>query len=285
MDVGLFRVTSVVGKSFSFVTNDEFGDSKYILEEAEGFGPPPFNLGLNYGGPDGMAYFNGVSPGAKTIVFQLAFRPNYAAGETVEKLRSDLYSLAVTRPGRSVEIQVRPRSSSEEWPIITVGAYLKSIDFDLSAKTPRVRLTFSCQKAYFEAITDTQLTYSSPYPTSVPLPYLGNAPAGFLISLINITSTPNTSVNFRYGTTQSSLESVYVSGISVAASDLIYIDGRPGLRNIYKKTSLGTVIPMLGYAEVAEWPVLYPGNNSLTTTSPSSWGVSAITYKKAYWGV
>jgi len=248
---------------------------KYIIRDVEGLGLPPSTISkAEFGTSDGSFFLASRVP-ERNIVITVGFNPNYAIGETVAKLRRDLYALA--RPGQRVQMTFAEAylgpGTSTEWRNIT--GYVETHEPVVFAKDPTVKISFICTEPFFEGGYDS-ITGSNTYDFT----YAGDVDTGLDLS-ITMRAT-GSSVRLTNAADGASLGIVG----SYVANDVIRFITKPGGKRVYRTGPSGSGDFIGGIIYDSTWPMLKPGRNVLTVSGSISNPASSGTlgYYKLYGG-
>lgn len=144
--------------------------SPYILKNIEGLGPPDIDTSIIQSLYQGGTYQNSRPQGREVIV-RIRLNPNYAIGQTVADLRTELY--------RQIIIDPTFYSRIELWNDVEVVAqvakcYIKRFEIVPFNKETEVQITYSCV---------------SPYLVRADLTFVDTEPIKLILALFLIRST------------------------------------------------------------------------------------------------
>jgi hypothetical protein len=259
--------------------------SKFILKAIDGLGPPDINVALQ-DSPYSNGIYQGSHPILREIVARIKLNPDYATGETVESLRTTLYTVLtvanVSVPSwklsesRGVTISLMLNGTA----VATVNGFPKKFEIVPFAKEPEVQITFACKAPYLESALIAEnvasLSLSNPI-----INYDGTAPGGFHFEL-----------DFTAGRSDFRLQSaapldtdayMYFT-YAFLTGDRLIVNTMNGERKISRVRS-GVEIPIPGaLSSDSTWLKLQPGANPFTTnTSNFTWYL--FEHRQLYWGV
>lgn len=266
------RLTTLLGNFDFHKSNLASPSDKYILKFADGLGPPGVDLFMSNARKGGSRY-SGRRPQGRSIILRIGLNPNYAAGESVEKLRQDLYSLySVPLNGNDIPLYLMNNGVE----VVSAFSKLKNFEINPFSQKPEVQITFEAEEPYFYAIS--QSTIVNPSKSAPLIVNAGSATTGFRLGL-TFTQAVSSWQIARF------FDKIHIDyGFQIG--DQLHLSTVSTTLSLYVVRS-GNVIPLYGYlTNDSSWFEFYPGDNQLTISNTNfDWANPAFTWWERYWGV
>lgn len=261
----------VTSKVFSFPIGGAKLSDPYILKGADGLAPPEVDVVISDTAYQG-GFYQGRRPQLREISLKIGLNPDYSKGQTVEQLRTDLYSTLTPGVNDVVRFFIL-----DQTPIASVDCWTKKFEASIFSPTPEVLITLACKEPYFTAVEAFQLPTSSPK-TQITINNYGTAPTGYNIRLTFTTSVNGFTVTDTRGD-RIKLDYAFSSG------DTLVINTNPGTRDITVASSGGTPQSILySMTRDSKWQLLFSGQNTLQFSS-SAFNWQQLYFLPKYWGV
>lgn len=275
---------SIVAGSWAFSANGDYTDytnyqhDGFYIQSCTGLEPPKNTINMQDVNPYAGSYFSSARGQSRNIVLTLAMNGG-VSGDIIESARSKLYGLFGTAPG--VPITLRFEIGNYGDPIAQskfyyIDAYTESIEDNRFSKSPTFTISLICPDPYFKFPTK-----SLSIPTGASSSFVvseSTVPVGFVFTGIPVTT----------GLTGKSGALTIKNGSSYSGSHIQYtlqlLDTTGRLGSLNPKTEISTEIgnkyamstsedpTMPGFYLMPNiritnaWPLLYPGENTLTFT-------------------
>ena len=219
----------------------------------------------------------------KEVVIRVVLRPQKAIGETYSSLRDRLYRAISSYRGGEIDIRF---NTGVAW-----FAYLRGIiskfEAPLFSKSPEVQLTINCEDPIIRGFNASHLTQdSSPSGLEpfVVVDALSTAPHGFQIEVTLTDDMSSFAIVDRLAIGPAAdweFRLVY----PFETGDIINVNSQTGERAVTVKR--GTDITPIAdrIAPDSVWPILFPGTNYLTFSSPSDMTLEYVEFTPEFWGV
>lgn len=291
-------VESANGTAATLSLSDPWGIGVAVLK-VDGLGPVKSDIFVtNYGARSG-GYYNGSRAGTRDITFTLA-----PLGIDIERIRRWLYHLM------PVQERVKLTFITDHGELETNG-YVESFEPDIFNKFSTYTINVRCPDPFFtetgslitttEVLTDVGPLFEFPFsnPTYAPeiefsrtLPkwkyyinYDGQVPVGMTLK-IKFADRPGNFVVIEgdrgtYLNVQNINDLMRANGTLTVVSEI-------GRRSVKYSSPNGDSVVDLAWTtwEQGDWPILYPGENSLTIYTSSRMGYTAtVQYTKKFLGV
>ena len=251
-----------------------------ILQSVTGLGPPDKTIFVGDYSRDGGTY-GGRRVITRNPVLTIKINPNFANGESVDGWRDILYR-AFNDPfitGDDVTLVLH----DDIKPDRMITGYCEKWDGELFEKETAVQISMICPDPYIRDVTETAVTppEGSAGWQTVPFTYSGTAEAGFEVE-IEVQATTSTVTLDNNGRT------MVLTYPSFLAGDVIYINTKPGERQI-TLTRAGVTSDVLYtlYSE-SPWLTLHSQSNSLQVygAAPNSFvaSITSLKYTQLWWG-
>lgn len=258
----------------------------FVLRGAEGLGPPEVNVKFARTTLE-QAVYQGKSPSLRQIVLVIGIAPDWNSGQTVEELRTQLYSLLSPNSGIKIRLDIMHAMSVQGY----AQGHISKFEVGLFTANPAVQITLECDYPYFiHPFMITQSPGSTPYGGNREfiIQNSGTAPSGFRAGFV-IGNAIDTSQSLVLSTNNPLGPKLQIDGVAFASGDEFILDTRSGSRGVWKRPSDGSMGSILNNmnASVSEWVQLHGGDNVLRlNVSGFSW-VPTINFQHqpAYWGV
>lgn len=265
-----FTKLSLVGdQTIDFPIIGISSSDSYILRGVDGLGPP--TIGPGSSNPHDLDRV----VGDRQVVMLIGLVPNYAAGETVEGLRENLYSMYSPVIGYTT---LKIMDDSTELAYTT--GYVSNIEISPFSADPLVQITLDCIQSYFQYPSVIQTDLSSQTTQNLVLQNIGSAPVGFKLEQ-TLSSVPGALVKLidsdAFDTKAIQLEYTFL------VNDYIIIDTRKGSRDILlgRDGSYTSIIDAM--TDDSTWLYLKKGANNFVSTAGSVW--VSYDYTPQYLGV
>lgn len=151
------------------------GSVPYVATDVQGIGPVKASINTStYANWDGGIYQNSKVD-MRNIRFTLQYKPDYAAGATIQDLRRDLYRFLA--PGDQLELRLTTGSTTSD--VFRIKGVVESMEPMIFSRDPAVTVSIICPDSYFRAPNWTTVIGKSGTPIDIPI--AGTAPTGFTI--------------------------------------------------------------------------------------------------------
>lgn len=291
-------VESANGTAATLSLSDPWGIGVAVLK-IDGLGPVKSDIFVtNYGARSG-GYYNGSRAGTRDITFTL--KP---LGIDIERIRLWLYRLM------PVQESVKLVFITDHGELETNG-YVESFEPDIFNKYSTYTVNVRCPDPFFtetgslitttEVLTDAGPLFEFPFsnPTYAPeiefsrklpkwkyyITYGGQVPVGMTLA-IKLADRPGNEVIIE-GDRGTYLH-VQNVGDLMRPNGTVTVVSEVGRRSVKYSSPNGDSIVDLAWTtwEQGDWPILYPGENSLTIYTSGRTGYTAtVQYTKKYLGV
>lgn len=269
----------------SFDSNGSPNTDPIQLRNISGLEPTKGTINTTPYGSGAGGVYTGASVDVRNIVLTMGLAPDYAT-QTMEDLRQILYRYFM--PPLSVVLQFK----RGDLPDVQIQGYVESISPNIFSQDPECDVSIICPDPDFIALQQTRIygvvgSFGALLPQTFS--YAGNNPSGFdLIISSNGTQQsvviPDLNIHVIYKDTAQ----MWLTG-SVDVSDFT--------TNLEINTSFGSKAVVFNSSLVedrmdlvpdnTDWPVLFPGNNtvSLFTTNPVPGAIWELKYQARFAGL
>jgi len=157
-------------------------DSSYYVDSVDGLGPTKADLNMSAYPTQNRNKFNSSRVGGHQVVLNLGYDPDLSAGETVETLRRNLYT--IVPPEANVRLTFVDSILGETY----IEGHIESAEPDIFSKEPRFVVTFVSEDSYFSKYIPAPTVATNTY---VAMPYTGTAPTQLLNISLTVPSAAN----------------------------------------------------------------------------------------------
>lgn len=158
------------------VVDTSISTNKYQITDIKGLGPVEADVSTTtHAAWDGVLYQN-ARTNSRNLVFDIRYQPNYTANLTIEKLRTDLYSIFA--PKNKLEFRF---VMADGFTVKTEG-YVESHSPNIFSNTPSVQISIICPDSNFSAINGFGRTTTAPSLIDLT-EFLGSAESEFRLAL------------------------------------------------------------------------------------------------------
>lgn len=215
----------------------------------------------------------------RDIVVRVELNPVFVVDQTYSDLRDALYKVIAS--SRTGVVQLQFKNGAEV--VAAISGFVSKFESPHFDKVPSVQLTINCQGSMLQALD----------PVNIPLPGLdpalthiiddkSTAPHGFKFQMVagsvpsmKITDPSNDAWSFE----------VIPAGGGFHSGDIVFFSSDFNDKYLYLVRS-GAVIYLADVITPGSmWPILFPGDNQLAFTNPTSFVWNDISYYPTYWGV
>jgi len=149
--------------------------SPYIIKKIEGLGPVAASIvTTSYSAQDGETY-QSAKAGMRNVVLTLGYRANYAVGDSIQKVRRDLYA---SLPPKA---DIKLRFIDDEGVTVDINGYVETHEPAIFSEEPEVVISILCPQPYFRGLKAVVLDgYTN---TAIDTNYVGDALTGFFLEL------------------------------------------------------------------------------------------------------
>lgn len=163
-------------------------EAAYRIVDIQGLGPVKAEIATSrYAAQDGAA-LHGTRLGMRNIVLKLSYNVLYAANQTVEALRRDLYTYFPP------EGEVYLRFSNDRYATTEIKGIVESNEPTIFSKDPEVQISILCVDSRFTALAPVVIDSYNDVSINPSIPGMGGS--GFLLELfVNRTLSKVTLVN------------------------------------------------------------------------------------------
>ena len=226
--------------------------------------------------------FYSMGLGKREIVLRVVINPNYAAGQSVDSLRSLVYKSV--HSGRTAKMAIR--FDNNEYTQAIIHGFVTKVEVGHFNTTPELQITLDCsQDPILRSEQETVLGVFPTYPTVSVTDDDSTAPHGFKMKLVCATNT--TFIRFSDTLPDSwtfEITPGTVSGqVGFRVGDILYFSSEDKNRYVYIDRA-GDIYHLAHKIKALSiWPYMFPGETSFAVTS--GFGLDELSYKNAYWGV
>jgi len=265
------------------LTSLNFNDP-YILKNLEGLGVD--NLQPQYTGLSSLAVnkFYNMKQQERELTLTIGLNPHYYAANTLGSNLRDLFYKAIHSSDRTGLIQIRFNNSGAT--VCAISGFVKSITAPVFGDSQDIEITLVCQDAQLKSLTRIVTTG-----TPLVSPTIGTIGTGSLTITDNLSTAPHGFLfNLQFTFAGPSFTISQISNLwSFTSGDQLFVSSEIGNSYVYViRSSVTTYLNDKLSLEPA-WPLIFPGTNIFSTTSPSFTApVSTKTlpsYYTTYWGV
>lgn len=255
MSFDKISITPITGGGTPITLNVDASstDDKYQFKGMEGAGPPDFDI-YEAPRPSGGSYMQRM-PRARSrdFVIRVGLNNDWDTGETVQKLRDDLYKVLSSPQG--LFLMFYKADVIDSFAIVAK----KAVSPVIFAKDPEVLVTLYSPEPYLR-LEDVEGTIATPgsSPNNITIPNPGTVPQGFLIQFV-VQGTPS-DFDFYSDDSSQHLQLENLSSL-VNTGDYLFINTAAGERDIYRDRA-GAKVSLLGNIynpSEASWIEVPPG--------------------------
>lgn len=268
-------------------------DDPYILKNLEGLGVD--NLQPQYTGLSSLAVnkFYNMKQQERELTLTIGLNPHYYTTNTLGSTLRDLFYKAIHSSDRTGLIQIRFNNAGST--VCAISGFVKSIKAPVFGDSQDIEVVLTCQDAQLKSLTRVVTTGTpmvSPATTTSPAVAAGSititdslstAPHGFLFNLQFTAGGPSFSISQLSNLWGFAITYPFLSG------DQLWFSSEIGNSYVYVIRSGVTTYLNDKLTLEPAWPLIFPGTNSFTTSSPSfTFPVSTKplpSYYTTYWGV
>lgn len=162
-------------------TFDALPTDKYILKSVEGLEPPAAGVNVSES-IFGLGSYRGRRPQNRQVIITLGINPNSVTGETVGKLRSDLYSfMSPSNADSSIILSILGAKTGSTYPVLAIAkCYIDKIESSVFSKDPGVQITLMCDSPYLKGTAQITSTAYVAGSGQIVAPNIGNVATGFI---------------------------------------------------------------------------------------------------------
>lgn len=277
------------GVAFTGAVNSEmnFGlsGSEYIIKDIDGLGPVKAEI-TSYDSsydPGGVAI--SARDGQRNIIIRLGFNPRRGTGNTISKLRDDLYS--VLMPSSNVELSF----TDDVKGVHIIQGVVESHEPVIFAEEPEVVVSVLCPNPYFK-LDRPDIVYNvptlTPFHETFVVPYAGNVPTGFLFE-VDVAYSTATFVQFTNRRGEAlGMDPKWRVEMAFSAGDHLMVSSIRNDRYVrYRRGSNGPFDAFRWFSGTLIDMRLYPGENHLALHSinPGAVPNGKITYPQISGGL
>ncbi len=245
----------------------------FLVKAVTGLEPPDVDVIVSQG-LNSEATLQGLSEQNREVTMLIGYKPNYALGQTIGDLRSQLYPWMTPKFGLPIKLSIL---DSNGVLLAYTFCNIKKFETDIFSKDPQVLITFTCIGTFLSAPNYIYPSLGTLTKPNFVLTNPGDAPSGFTLT-IAITSNMarfdlynRFNVRMRYN-------------YALLAGDIVTVSTKPGERMAYVNRS-GTIINLIPHQDpTSDWIMMFAGQNPFQYYS-SSFTFTSITIYPRYWGV
>jgi hypothetical protein len=230
------------------------------------------------GGSGSASNFANLAMQRRDVAILLGLNPDYNTNESYSDLRDSLYrSINSSRTG---VIQIQFKNGSDI--VAVLEGFVSKFEAPQFEKMQEVTITITCNEAMLKAPEAVSLDVEDLDPDLIVITdSLSTAPHGFIIvanllddmASFSITDPDDDSWSFEI-----------TSGYLFEGSTL-YLSSEFNNKYVYADFDLDTNHLADGIMPGSSWPIIFPGGNSFSFSTPTDFEIVSITYYPTYWGV
>lgn len=265
-------------------------DDPYILKNLEGLGVD--NLQPQYTGLSTLAVnkFYNMKQQERELTLTIGLNPHYYTANTLGSTLRDLFYKAIHSSDRTGLIQIRFNYASST--ICAISGFVKSIKAPVFGDSQDIEVVLTCQDAQLKSLTRVVTTG-----TPMVSPTINTVGAGSITITDSLSTAPHGflfNLQFNYAGSSFTINQTanlwgFTITYSFVSGDQLWFSSEIGNSYVYVIRSGVTTYLNDRLTLEPAWPLIFPGTNSFTTSSPSFiFPVSAKplpSYYTTYWGV
>lgn len=227
----------------------------YFVKSVDGLGPAKADIGSTKWALLAGGAINSSSVGFRNIVAYFGFQPNYAANQTVESLRRELYRIA--NPGDDVRVWLYNDGVAEMW----IDGVVESNDPSIFSSEPEIQISIMCSSPFLRKNgIDSVVSETG---ANIDIDYIGSVPWGvelILTAAVNVNYVQIQDRSARYDTDERPTVRV---AHPISAGEKIRLITNPGTKLAEHRNSSGNLIERVtGKIQVTnDWVKTHPGMN------------------------
>lgn len=249
-------------------------NSRFIMAGADGLGPTEqvvsIGKALNQAG-----IFQNREPQNRELIIRIKLNPDWAANETPEDLRMEVYGLLAPPSNTDGGMTVEFFTLDPDNALAEVYGYVKKLEIVPFAKDPEVQVTIACTSPY---LNQTDTIYLDPLSNVPEAENPGTAPVGFQFQILF-------EANMSYWEIAHNVSDDFMRfEFDFLVDDILVVDTAEGSRSIQiiRDSNVFSVIGVL--SSDSTWLRLFAGLNEFGVSSPDySWELFSLTPR--YWGI
>lgn len=246
------------------------GPSKFPIAFIDGLGPVDSEISTSKYAIVCGEHFEGSRVNMRNIVITLDLKPDYSSGESVEQLRSELYTYFA--PKHEVNLEFK----SNYGPDRVINGWVESFEAPLFVQDPAVQISVLCPDPYYKASEEKTASVTIQMPNGyMTVMNDGDISNGVVIQAsINMSAEGPLHIQ-NYSTQDQSLQETRFSNFPGGATSFRY-DSRSGQKAIVQTSpSSRDLISMMDVK--SDWIQIRPGENRIGFTGISQ-GTSSMSF-------
>lgn len=256
------------GNFVDFVQNPSPGEAGYSIDgEVQGLGPVDHTINYStYAMVPGGQYHSSTS-GARNIVIEAGFNPDFADGKTVQDLRREIYRAFM--PGTEVRVRLYNDGNYES----RIDGWCESIKPVIFAEEPTVQISILCvDDINFRAPSETVIGGLADNEQS----FIYDGDTAYGLTLDVRTSLDLSWIEIQDMSAPLGERPTATIRTSIPANRLLRIVTTPGKKQVSLRTLGGSFIDrLIGTVETSNgWPQMRPGQNNIRVRGSKSGGLT-----------
>lgn len=230
-----------------------------------------------YGGVGESApKFYNLSLESRTIVVRIELNPSLKDGETYSDLRDELYRLIAS--SRTGVVQLRFKNGDDT--IAAISGFVSKFEASHFAKNPEAQLSINCVDPILRALEPVVINASELDPAqTIIVDAESTAPHGFKFAIAFTDAVPL----FSIGDVDWDFEIAYPGGF--LTGDVLHYSNEQDSKYLYLVRDFVTTHLADRITPNSVWPIIFPGENTLSCGNPTRLDWISVSHYPAYWGV
>lgn len=220
----------------------------------------------------------------REIVIRIALRPHRAISETYSLLRDNLYKAISAIRNGIIDVRF---NTGIPW-FAYIKGFITKFEAPHFSNSPEVTLTIYCEDGMIKGFNTLHFE-SDVSPTGLdPFTFVDNistAPHGCQLELVASTTMPEIMIVDKLAIDPHDPDWGFRLVYPFLSGDKLYVNSQSGERTV-TVTRGTTVIPIADkIAPESVWPVVFPGTNEFSFSSPGSLNMNYLEFTPEFWGV
>lgn len=268
-------VLNARGQTISLPLDDT--SSGYSMEEIQGLGPVPGTLiSTSFAQVDGEQYQSSRRE-SRFITIQLGLSPNFAANQTVDSLRSTLYTYFMTKSAVTLTF------TKSNGLVVSIEGRVEKCEPDIFSKDPAINVTIKCFNPDFYNPTPINIAgMTTQFSDEIIVSYSGSVESP--IRLVMNIDRSLSDFTFYHRPPDGTSRQMDVTYPFIAGDTLTLSTARGGKEVTLTRAGVDTSI-LYSFSPYSNWIEFQPGENHIRLYAEGAGIPFTISYTDKYGGL